>query len=88
MGKIIFSENIDVNDNYGDNWKTTTLSKNVKDYNPYNILNADETALLFMSLPPKILTFKNGCLGWKQRKKIKCKYEWTSEIETTGNNKK
>lgn len=69
MGKIIFSENIDVNDNYCDNWKTATLSKNVKDHNPDNMLNADETALLFMSLPPKILAFKNGCLGWKQRKK-------------------
>ncbi|GBN80540.1 hypothetical protein AVEN_27707-1 [Araneus ventricosus] len=86
MAKVISGESKDVDDNDSENWITETLSKISKDYKPENIYYADETALFFQGLPQKTLTFKKEkCIGEKQSKincHVRCKYDWTSEIET------
>ncbi|GBO00807.1 Tigger transposable element-derived protein 4 [Araneus ventricosus] len=69
MAKVISGESKDVEDNDSGNWITETLSKILKDYNPENIYNADETALFFQCLPQKTLPFKKEkCFGEKQSK--------------------
>jgi len=39
-------------------WKTN-LQDLLKDYEPHNVFNADETALFYKCLPDKTMTFKN-----------------------------
>ncbi|GBN32296.1 Tigger transposable element-derived protein 6 [Araneus ventricosus] len=69
MPKVITGESKDVDDNDSENWITETLSKLLKDYQPENIFNADETALFFQCLPQKTLPFKKEkCFGGKQSK--------------------
>ncbi|GBN23535.1 Tigger transposable element-derived protein 6 [Araneus ventricosus] len=88
MAKVISGESKDVDDNDSENWITETLSKILRDYKPENIFNADETALFFQCLPQKTLTFKKEKMLWRKTKQsyinchVRCKYDWTSEIET------
>jgi len=41
----------------------------LKDYEPHNVFNADETALFYKCLPDRTMTFKNEkCHGGKHSK--------------------
>ncbi|GBM15426.1 Tigger transposable element-derived protein 4 [Araneus ventricosus] len=69
MAKVISGESKDIDGDDSENWITETLSKILKDFEPENILNADETASFFQCLPQKTLTFKKEkCFGGKQSK--------------------
>lgn len=61
-------ESASVSDNVCESWKKqlTTL---LRDYEPHNIFNADETGLFFKCLPDRTLAFKNEkCHGGKSSK--------------------
>lgn len=61
-------ESASFDDNVCKNWKEE-LKTMLKDYDPKNIFNADETALYYQCLPDKTLTFKNEkCHGGKNSK--------------------
>ncbi|GBM16966.1 hypothetical protein AVEN_267347-1 [Araneus ventricosus] len=53
MAKVISGESKDVDDNDSENWITETLSKILKDYEPENIFNADETSPIFSMFASK-----------------------------------
>lgn len=64
----VCGESASVDDNVCENWKEE-LKTLLKDYDPKNIFNADETALYYQCLPDKTLTFKNEkCHGGKNSK--------------------
>lgn len=69
LQKTICGESADVHEEDCTAWKETILSKLLKDYNPKDIFNADETGLFFKCLPSKTLAFKNDkCFGGKNSK--------------------
>ncbi|XP_037775578.1 tigger transposable element-derived protein 6-like [Penaeus monodon] len=52
-----------------DNWQTTTLPENLKQYPPSHIYNCDESALFYRLLPNKSLVMKEDtCHGGKRPK--------------------
>lgn len=64
----VCGESASVDDNVCKDWKEE-LKTFLKDYEPKNIFNADETALYYQCLPDKTLTFKNEkCHGGKNSK--------------------
>lgn len=64
----VCGESASVDDSVCKNWKEE-LKTMLKDYDPKNIFNADETALYYQCLPDKTLTFKNEkCHGGKNSK--------------------
>ncbi|XP_046750601.1 tigger transposable element-derived protein 6-like [Diprion similis] len=61
-------ESASVNDDVCSEWKTK-LKLLLKDYEPQDVFNADDTALFYKCLPDKTLTFKNEkCRGGKHSK--------------------
>lgn len=66
--KIMSGESHDVNMDAVNEW-TETLPNLLKDFEPEDIFNMDETGLFFKCLPTKTLTYKNEkCYGGKFRK--------------------
>ncbi|GBN46716.1 Tigger transposable element-derived protein 4, partial [Araneus ventricosus] len=94
MAKVISDENKDVDNNDSENLIMETLSKILKDYKPENIFNVDETAISLQCLSQKTLTFKKEKILWRKTKQskinchVRCKYDWTSDIETISYRKK
>ena len=57
-GKSVYGKSGSVNDDVCEDW-ISKLSSLVQDYTPYEIYNADETALFYRCLPNKTSEFKN-----------------------------
>lgn len=66
--KKMCGESADVKDSDVEDWKIN-LKILIRDYDPKNIFNADETGLFYKCMPDKTLTFKNEkCHGGKHSK--------------------
>lgn len=68
MFRKLCGESASVGEEICHEWKIK-LQNFLKDYEPHNVFNADETALFYKCLSDKTMTFKNGkCHGGKYSK--------------------
>lgn len=69
VSRSISGESAEVNADLENNWLTTELPTLIKNYEPRDIFNADETGLFYKLLPNKTLQLKGEkCYGGKKAK--------------------
>ncbi|XP_061175614.1 tigger transposable element-derived protein 6-like [Saccostrea echinata] len=84
--KKMHGEKKDANTDAADHWITDVLPQLMKDYEPQDIYNADETGLYYRALPDGTLTFKKDKLAGS--KKAKDRVTVLVTVNMTGTDKR